>query len=131
MYCGILVASGASSLPPRFLQLAGHPLRWQLLSELARSDLRVGELCERARQRQSLVSYHLRQLRDDGLVSARRSAADGRDWYYVLDLAGCRERLTEAGFALHPGLVASAPATIATTGAVSDVLFLCTGNSAR
>jgi ArsR family transcriptional regulator, arsenate/arsenite/antimonite-responsive transcriptional repressor / arsenate reductase (thioredoxin) len=73
--------------PPRFLKLASHPLRWRLLGELARSDRRVGELCELAAQRQSLVSYHLRQLRDGELVSARRSVADGRDTYYVLDLA--------------------------------------------
>ena len=92
------------STPPRFLQLAGHPLRWRLLSELARSDLRVGELCALAGERQNLVSYHLRQLRDGGLVTARRSSADGRDSYYVLDLARCREALANAGVALHPGL---------------------------
>src|SRR3954447_14886758 len=90
--------------PPRFLQLAGHPLRWRLLSELARSDRRVGELCELADERQNLVSYHLRQLRDGGLVSARRSLADGRDTYYVLELAHCGELLAGAGGALHPGL---------------------------
>ena len=90
--------------PPGFLRLAGHPLRWRLLSELARSDRRVGELCELAGRRQSLVSYHLRQLRDGGLVSMRRSAADGRDTYYVLDLARCGELLSSAGAALHPGL---------------------------
>ena len=83
--------------PPRFLQLAGHPLRWQLLSELARSDRRVGELCELAGQPQSLVSYHLGQLRDGELVSARRSSADGRDTYYALDLARCGELLGAAG----------------------------------
>jgi ArsR family transcriptional regulator, arsenate/arsenite/antimonite-responsive transcriptional repressor / arsenate reductase (thioredoxin) len=55
------------------------------LSELTRSDRRVGELCALAGRRQSLVSYHLRQLRDGGLVSIRRSAADGCDTYYVLD----------------------------------------------
>jgi ArsR family transcriptional regulator, arsenate/arsenite/antimonite-responsive transcriptional repressor / arsenate reductase (thioredoxin) len=48
--------------PPPFLQLAGHPLRWRLLSELARSDRRVGELCELSNRRQNLVSYHLRRL---------------------------------------------------------------------
>jgi protein-tyrosine-phosphatase/DNA-binding transcriptional ArsR family regulator len=119
--------------PPRFLQLAGHPLRWQLLSELARSDRRVGELCDLAGQRQSLVSYHLRQLRDGGLVSARRSLADGRDTYYVLELARCGELLVSAGASLHPGLAS-------TVGlhpghhrglARTRVLFLCTGNSAR
>src|SRR5215216_6268635 len=95
------------STPPRFLRLAGHPLRWRLLSELARSDRRVGELCELAGRRQSLVSYHLRQLRDGGLVSLRRSAADGRDTYYVLELAHCGELLVSAGASLHPGLAAS------------------------
>src|SRR3954467_12983458 len=87
---------------PRFLELAGDPLRWRLLSELASSDRRVGELCQLAGRRQSLVSYHLRQLRDGGLVSARRSTADGRDTYYALDLARCGELLASAGGALHP-----------------------------
>src|SRR4051812_17396354 len=127
--------------PPPFLRLAGHPLRWRLLSELAHSDRRVGELCELAGQRQSLVSYHLRQLRDGGLVSTRRSAADGRDSYYLLDLARCGDLLASAGVALHPGLApADSPraeraaprhAERTATTPVADVLFLCTGNSAR
>jgi protein-tyrosine-phosphatase len=119
--------------PPRFLRLAGHPLRWRLLSELAHSDRRVGELCDVAGGRQSLVSYHLRQLRDGGLVSMRRSAADGRDTYYVLDLARCGEMLASAGAALHPALTPTAPARPAgTVGAtLARCLFLCTGNSAR
>ncbi len=119
--------------PPRFLQLAGHPLRWLLLSELARSDRRVGELCELASQPQSLVSYHLRQLRDGGLVSARRSLADGRDTYYVLDLARCGELLASAGASLHPGLAPAAGSQQRRHGdsARARVLFLCTGNSAR
>src|SRR3954469_25277022 len=94
--------------PPPFLRLAGHPLRWRLLRELARSDRRVGELCELAGRRQKLVSYHLRQLRHGGLVSARRSLADGRDTYYVLELARCGELLAGAGASLHPGLELSA-----------------------
>jgi ArsR family transcriptional regulator, arsenate/arsenite/antimonite-responsive transcriptional repressor / arsenate reductase (thioredoxin) len=120
--------AATSAAPPPFLQLAGHPLRWRLLSELARSDLRVGELCALAGKQQSLVSYHLRRLRDGGLVWTRRSLADGRDTYYVLDLAGCGERLRGAAAALHPGL---APAPDATDAHRARVLFLCTGNSAR
>src|SRR3954468_6977741 len=122
-------ARGDAPAPPRFLRLAGHPLRWRLLSELARSDRRVGELCELAGERQSLVSYHLRQLRDGGLVFSRRSVADGRDTYYALDLLRCRELHAQAGVSLHPGLattVAQRPRT-----ARARVLFLCTGNSAR
>ena len=119
--------------PPRFLRLAGHPVRWRLLSELARSDRRVGELCELAGLRQSLVSYHVRQLRDGGLVSMRRSAADGRDSYYVLDLARCGELLSSAGMSLHPGLAPTTrPRAARERGAaLARVLFLCTGNSAR
>src|SRR5204863_2411856 len=98
------VSRADHAAPPPFLRLAGHPLRWRLLSELARSDRRVGELCELAGRRQNLVSYHLRQLRDGGLVSARRSLADGRDTYYVLELARCGELLTSTQVSLHPGL---------------------------
>jgi protein-tyrosine-phosphatase/DNA-binding transcriptional ArsR family regulator len=122
--------SPGESSPPRFLRLAGHPLRWRLLSELAHSDRRVGELCELAGRRQSLVSYHLRRLRDGGLVSARRSAADGRDSYYVLDLARCGDLLASAGVALHPALAPTTPAD-PRGSTPAHVLFLCTGNSAR
>src|SRR3954463_9045569 len=116
-----------SAAPPPFLRLAGHPLRWRLLSELARSDLRVGELCALAGRQQSLVSYHLRRLREGGLVSTRRSLADGRDTYYILDLTGCGERLRDAAAALHPGLAPVRETKVPS----ARVLFLCTGNSAR
>jgi protein-tyrosine-phosphatase/DNA-binding transcriptional ArsR family regulator len=130
----VTVSAQAEASPPGFLRLAGHPLRWHLLSELAHSDRRVGELCELVGQRQSLVSYHLRQLREGGVVSMRRSAADGRDTYYVLDLTRCGELLASAGAALHPGLVPrSAPPQVRRKHGpqLASVLFLCTGNSAR
>jgi protein-tyrosine-phosphatase/DNA-binding transcriptional ArsR family regulator len=135
MYCRRVIATArhGESSAPRFLRLAAHPLRWRLLSELAHSDRRVGELCELAGRRQSLVSYHLRQLRDGGLVSMRRSAADGRDTYYVLDLARCGELLSSAGVALHPGLAPTPRARAKRWhgAAFARILFLCTGNSAR
>src|SRR4051812_45170973 len=121
----------AGCAPPPFLRLAGHPLRWRLLSELARSDRRVGELCRLAGRRQSLVSYHLRQLRDGGLVSMRRSAADGRDTYYVLELSRCRELLTGAGSSLHPAMTPVTRAERSPAHTIARALFLCTGNSAR
>ena len=129
----IATARHGDSSPPPFLRLAGHPLRWRLLSDLARSDRRVGELCALAGRRQSLVSYHLRRLRDGGLVSMRRSVADGRDTYYVLDLVRCGELIASAGVSLHPGLASPPrpPAVRALTAAPVRVLFLCTGNSAR
>jgi ArsR family transcriptional regulator, arsenate/arsenite/antimonite-responsive transcriptional repressor / arsenate reductase (thioredoxin) len=127
--------------PPEFLRLAGHPLRWQLLAELARSDRRVAELTALVGQPQNAVSYHLAQLRAGGLVSARRSSADARDTYYRIELDRCTQLLAATGAALHPGLRASISAQLATSpGAPMPagrrprpvrVLFLCTGNSAR
>lgn len=114
--------------------MAGHDLRWRLLSELAGSDLRVRELVALTGQPQNLVSYHLRQLRSSGLVTARRSSFDGRDTYYHLDLARCAESLAAAGAALHPGLdlaAATASATALANGTARELLFMCTGNSAR
>jgi protein-tyrosine-phosphatase len=129
----IATARADAATPPPFLRLAGHPLRWRLLTELARSDRRVGELCELADLRQSLVSYHLRQLRDGGLVSARRSLADGRDTYYLLELARCAELLVGAGASLHPGLASTVGSHFGRDRGLARarVLFLCTGNSAR
>jgi len=123
-----------SAPPPGFLRLTGHPLRWRLLSELARSDRPVRELTELIDQRQSLTSYHLRQLRAAGLVTMRRSSADKRDTYYSLDLPACRDLLTQAGSALHPGLrlvPAELPAPATGDRTPVRVLFLCTGNSSR
>ena len=120
--------------PFELLQLLADPVRWRLLDELARSDRRVSELCELVDKPQSLVSYHLRELRGGGLVSARRSAADGRDTYYRGELDRCAEVLAAAGGSLHPAidLSTSEVRTVkARRGQRPRVLFLCTGNSAR
>jgi DNA-binding transcriptional ArsR family regulator len=87
------VASLVLSAPPSFVQLAGHPVRWRLMGELARSDRRVRELARLLDQPQNLVSYHLGRLRTAGLVGARRSTFDARDAYYHLDLANCADSL--------------------------------------
>jgi ArsR family transcriptional regulator, arsenate/arsenite/antimonite-responsive transcriptional repressor / arsenate reductase (thioredoxin) len=118
-------------LPPDFLRLAGHPVRWRLLSELARSDRRVGELTDLLGRPQSLVSYHLGRLRAERVVSMRRSSADGRDTYYRIDLGRCRQLLATTGAALHPGLGLPAEPPAAARRPRARILFLCTGNSAR
>lgn len=114
------------------LQVIADPVRWQLLSELGRSDRRVGELTRLVGRPQNLVSYHLRALREAGLVTARRSAFDGRDTYYRVDLARCGEVLCAAGASLHPGVrLTVAPPEVRVRRRPARVLFLCTGNSAR
>ena len=121
-----------------FLRLAGDPLRWRLLTELARSDRHVQELTGLLDRPQNLVSYHLGKLRSAGLVSARRSSADARGTYYTVDLGRFGELLAQTGRTMHPGLqlaplpplpplVPAAPAG----RTAARLLFLCTGNSAR
>jgi ArsR family transcriptional regulator, arsenate/arsenite/antimonite-responsive transcriptional repressor / arsenate reductase (thioredoxin) len=109
------------------------PHRWRLLNELARSDRRVSELTQLLNEPQSLVSYHLAELRDSGLVSSRRSSFDGRDAYYRIDLARCAGVLCAAAAALDPALTLSLapPSTSRVRRRRPRVLFLCTGNSAR
>ncbi|GIJ24209.1 arsenate reductase/protein-tyrosine-phosphatase family protein [Micromonospora lutea] len=123
-----------SQTAPPFVHLAAHPLRWQLMTALARSDLRVRELVALLDQPQNLISYHLRLLRDGGLVTAARSSYDGRDSYYHLNVDSCAHALTATGAALHPALRPD-NTTLAPLADVQQppptVLFVCTGNSAR
>ena len=120
---------------PRVVRLLADPVRWQLMRELASGDHRVRELSAAAGQPQNTVSYHLRQLRAGGLVTARRSSFDRRDTYYSLDLPGCAQALAGAASGLHPGLAAALatdPEQAAVPGAARHrVLFVCTGNSGR
>jgi protein-tyrosine-phosphatase/DNA-binding transcriptional ArsR family regulator len=126
---------GPVDTPADFMELLGHPLRWRLLTELARSDRKVRELADLLRRRQGLVSYHLGCLRAARLVSMRRSAADGRDAYYTIDLTRCGELIAATAEALHPALklqpVANQSLRSVSDGVPVRVLFLCTGNSAR
>lgn len=126
----------APTLPsPSFLKLLAHELRWSLLEALARSDRRVQELVELVGQPANLVSYHLRRLRDQALVRERRSAADGRDVYYSVDLERIRGLYFATGETLHPALaqpgIEEASDTTSRTSPPTRVLFLCTHNSAR
>ncbi len=117
------------------LGLLAHDLRWKIVGMLAASDLRAGELVARTGQAPSLVSYHLGRLRDAGLLTVRRSAADGRDAYYALDLDTLGHAVDGMAARIHPrllvalsGRVEPAPELPATP---VQVLFICSGNSAR
>lgn len=132
MYCDRMAPPG--SAPPAFVRLAAHPLRWQLLGELATSDHRVRELVASVGQPQNLVSYHLRLLREAELVTRRRSSFDARDSYYHLDLDRCADLLAATGANLHPTLRSGqhpSPLPLPGRSSRAKVLFACTGNSAR
>ena len=121
----------------QFVKLVADERRWQILYELARSDRRVNELTDRLGEPQNLVSYHLSVLRRAGLVSAKRSAFDGRDTYYRIEFARCADLWRSTAGALLPGLrfEATDPPPFSVRGRGrgprTRILFLCTGNSAR
>lgn len=128
------MSATAAEIPP-LLKILANEQRWKLVEVLAFSDRRVQELVGALQQPQNLVSYHLRKLREHALVRERRSAADGRDVYYSLDLDRLKGMLMSTGEALHPGLGgqpdAREDAPLPQAGKRIRVLFLCTHNSAR
>ena len=121
--------------PLDFLKLLAHDIRWRILLALSRSDHRVEELVKQIKQPHNLISYHLKRLRLQQLVSERRSSADARDIYYSLNLDRFRQMYSETGQALHPGVNEPVsmpqPQTNAFSESPARVLFLCTHNSAR
>jgi protein-tyrosine-phosphatase/DNA-binding transcriptional ArsR family regulator len=111
-----------------------NPLRLELLNQLMLGDLRVQELCDASGAPMNLVSYHLKKLKDAGLVRERRSIADGRDQYYSLELQSLQEQYLALGSLLHPSLAIDRscfPAVEFFQDTGLRVLFLCTHNSAR
>lgn len=123
---------------PAFFKLLAHEVRWKIVTFLARSDYNGQELIGLLKQPQNLVSYHLRLLSEQHLITERRNSADERSIYYSLDLGTLRTLYRASGESLHPFLgqeEMSAP-LLQQEGAVQPgkpvrVLFLCTQNSAR
>ena len=69
---------------PLFAALA-DPTRLAILERLRRGERCVSELCGDVTAGQSLISFHLKALRDVGLIFARK---DGRTVWYALDPSG-------------------------------------------
>lgn len=128
-------AAQAKKHPLDFLKLLAHDIRWRILLMLTHSDHRVEELVGHIKQPHNVISYHLKRLRLQQLVTERRSSADGRDIYYSLNLDQFRRLYIEAGQSLHPALSEPVPQTDrqpeTTTYPPVRVLFLCAQNSAR
>jgi DNA-binding transcriptional ArsR family regulator len=73
-------AAGAPPVEDVFGVVA-HPIRRQLLEELAAGDRRVSDLAEPLPVSRSAVSQHLRLMLGVGVISERRQ---GRERYYAL-----------------------------------------------
>jgi ArsR family transcriptional regulator, arsenate/arsenite/antimonite-responsive transcriptional repressor len=93
-----------STAPPDELRAVAEPLRWRILALLGREEMCVCHLVEVLDAPQSLISHHLRVLRDAGLVETERY----RYWTYyrlrpeaVVELG--RQLTDLAGAAPAPG----------------------------
>jgi ArsR family transcriptional regulator, arsenate/arsenite/antimonite-responsive transcriptional repressor / arsenate reductase (thioredoxin) len=117
--------------PPEFIKLLANNLRWSLLKALTVSDLQVNELVAQLQQPMNLISYHLKKMRTDALVTTRRSEADGRDIYYSLDLNRLRQMYLDAGMELHPAIGSRLREDTIARLRHQRILFVCTHNSAR
>jgi ArsR family transcriptional regulator, arsenate/arsenite/antimonite-responsive transcriptional repressor / arsenate reductase (thioredoxin) len=114
---------------PDFIRLLAPDLRWQIVQTLKRGDHRVNELVAALDQPKNVVSYHLKQLREEAIITYRRSDADRRDYYYSLNVPRLTALYQQAGQELN----------IAVADESRDyqwippvrVLVLCTRNSAR
>ncbi len=65
-------------VPASALKALAEPLRWRIVELLAVEELCVCHLVEELEVAQSLVSHHLRALREAGLVESHRH----RYWTY-------------------------------------------------
>ena len=121
----------------------GHRLRvFRILVRWGELGLSAGDLAGALGIAPSSLSFHLARLQRAGLVRTRR---DGRRVSYSVDVAGTRELLaflTDDCCHGHPALCLEPRSTPGGDGAeenaamtddqrVYNVLFLCTGNSAR
>ncbi len=120
----------------------GHPGRlavFRLLMPFAPQGVRPTEIAEALGFRQNTLSHHLADLTASGLVGVERQ---GRSLYYAVDLDTTEALIgylaLDVGRA-RPDLIApllpvqkdAAPMSAQVTAADFDVLFICSGNSAR
>ncbi|MBN9145879.1 DNA-binding transcriptional ArsR family regulator [Novosphingobium sp. 1748] len=97
------LAPGSPPVPDLIeaLRLLGHPLRFNLLTQLARGPVAVGELAARTGQSLSIISQQLALLRKAGLVQGRREV---KQVFYSL----ARPRMAEVAQALAEMALAGA-----------------------
>ncbi len=132
MSTNTLAGVASTSEMVQFCRTLGDETRLAILRRLTLTDLRGGDMVKWLEMSQNAVSYHLKYLRDMGLVADHRSSADARDIYYHLDLPRLRRFYTTLGDALE---VARESLPDEQSQPSLDrplrVLFLCTHNSAR
>ncbi|HYE00934.1 MAG TPA: metalloregulator ArsR/SmtB family transcription factor [Alphaproteobacteria bacterium] len=119
------------------LAALAHGARWEIVRLLARRGLQgmtAGDLGEAVGIPATALSFHLAQLAQAGLVAPRRI---GRQIWYAADSERLDGLLAQLAEAFHPDPAAAAASGRraldgeAMSSRIYNVLFLCTGNSAR
>jgi DNA-binding transcriptional ArsR family regulator len=77
----------------RFLRCIGEPTRLQILKALVEAERCVGELACALSKEQSLISHHLRALKECNIVKERQEA---QKVYYKLTDARLSELITDS-----------------------------------
>lgn len=114
----------------------GEPNRLVIISLLSTGPMLVSDICNASGLSLTLVSQHLRILRDSGMVQAERDSKDARAVWYSLN----PQRIKEIQTALSMVFDMTKIVDCRGLGAKQSpnlsrekfrVLFLCSGNSAR
>ncbi len=95
-------AEDASALAAAFLKLMADPTRRRIFLLLMRGEICNCEMVGLLGMPQNLISHHLRQLRQAGLVHARRDETDRRWIYYSVDQHVLGKVHQEVGWLFDP-----------------------------
>ena len=88
-----------------FLRLMADPTRRRIFLALMDGETCNCEMVGLLGLPQNLISHHLRQLRQAGLIRARRDAVDRRWIYYAVEQAALRRVHQEIGLLFNPDRV--------------------------
>lgn len=95
----------ASPAVANFLKLMGDPTRRRIFLELMKGETCNCEMAGLLGLPQNLISHHLRQLRQAGLIRARRDAHDQRWIYYAIDPEALARIHEELSWVFDPGRI--------------------------
>lgn len=98
----VTAPSDVSSRLACFLKLLADPTRRRIFLLLMRGETCNCELTDLLGLPQNLISHHLRQLREAGLVRSRRDERDARWIYYRVDADALRGVSGEFGALFSP-----------------------------
>lgn len=85
-----------------FLKLMADPTRRRIFLELMKGETCNCEMAGILALPQNLISHHLRQLRQAGLIQARRDAVDQRWIYYTVDREALQNAYQQFGELFNP-----------------------------